>query len=102
MRKYKFALTIALLISGVAGSSVILSSCNKDRDSITVEYADKIKLGKLLFNDKNLSNPTGQSCSSCHSPSTGFSDLNHSVVSEGAVSGLFGNRNAPNIAYGMF
>lgn len=102
MRKNKFPFAIIFLLSGIAGSSFILSSCNKDRDTITVEYIDKIKLGKLLFNDKNLSIPAGQSCSSCHSPATGFSDLNHSIVSEGAVSGLFGNRNAPNIAYGMF
>ena len=33
---------------------------------------------------------------------TGFSDLNHNVVSEGAVNGLFLNRNAPDIAYVMF
>lgn len=102
MRKYKLTVTIALLVTVVISSSIILASCNKERDIISVEYIDKIRLGKLIFNDKNLSNPIGQSCSSCHSPSTGFSDLNHSIVSEGAVSGLAGNRNAPNIAYAMF
>ncbi|MBS1666367.1 MAG: c-type cytochrome [Bacteroidetes bacterium] len=102
MKKNKFAITIVILFVTVFSSSIILSSCNKERDIVSVEYIDKIKLGKLIFNDKNLSNPIGQSCSSCHSPSTGFSDLNHSIVSEGAVAGLFGNRNAPNIAYGMF
>ena len=102
MRKSKLAITIIVLMVAVFSSTIILSSCNKDRNLITVEYIDKIKLGKLIFNDKNLSNPVGQSCSSCHSSSTGFSDINHSVVSEGAVSGLFGNRNAPNIAYSMF
>ncbi len=94
--------SIVLLATLIAGASFILASCSKDRDSITVEYIAKIKLGKLLFNDKNLSSPAGQSCSSCHSPANGFSDPNHMVVAEGAVSGLFGNRNAPNIAYSMF
>jgi len=66
MRKYKFICTIVVLISGVTGASFLLSSCNKDRDLITVEYIDKIKLRKLPFDDKNLSNPVGQSCSSCY------------------------------------
>lgn len=102
MRKNKLVITLALLMTAVVGSTTFLSSCSKERDFVTVEYIDKIKLGKLLFNDKNLSNPIGQSCSSCHSAATGFSDLAHNIVSEGAVNGLFGNRNAPNIAYGMF
>lgn len=83
-------------------SVILLVSCKKDKDIKTVVQNDKIQLGKKLFFDKNLSNPIGQSCSSCHSPETGFSDLNHSLVSEGAVDGLFGNRNAPNVSYAMF
>ncbi len=77
-------------------------ACKKDKDITIVTQNDKIQLGKKLFFDKNLSDPIGQSCSSCHSPETGFSDLNHNIVSEGAVSGLFGNRNAPNISYVMY
>ncbi len=78
------------------------TSCKKDKNVITITPTDKIQLGKKIFFDKGLSNPGGQSCSSCHSSETGFSDLNHSIVSEGAVDGLFGNRNAPNVAYAMF
>lgn len=81
---------------------VVFMSCKKDKNIVIVEQNDKIKLGKKLFFDKGLSNPIGQSCSSCHSPETGFSDLNHNIVSEGAVDGLFGNRNAPNVSYAMF
>jgi cytochrome c peroxidase len=80
-------------------TSVVLMACSKDRDYTTVTYSDEIQLGKMIFMDKNLSNPVGQSCSSCHSAATGFSDLTHSIVSEGAVSGLFGNRNAPSVTY---
>ncbi len=84
----------------------LLNGCLK-QDKITpptpvVTSAQKIALGKALFFDKSLSNPTGQSCSSCHAPGTGFSDPNHNIVSEGAVDGLFGNRNAPPVAYVMY
>ncbi|MBA2610966.1 MAG: c-type cytochrome [Bacteroidetes bacterium] len=68
----------------------------------TVTPTDKIQLGKKIFFDKNLSNPIGQSCSSCHNSETGFSDLNHNMVSEGAVEGLYGYRNAPGVSYAMF
>ncbi|MBI3520674.1 MAG: c-type cytochrome [Bacteroidetes bacterium] len=83
-------------------SLITLLSCKKDKNLVVVEQNDKIKLGKRIFFDKGLSNPIGQSCSSCHSPETGFSDLNHNIISEGAVDGLYGNRNAPNVSYAMF
>ena len=82
--------------------TTVLFSCEDDRDYTSVTPIDKVVLGKSLFFDKNLSNPIGQSCATCHSPQTGFSDLNHSIVSEGAVDGLFGNRNAPIVSYTMF
>jgi cytochrome c peroxidase len=58
----------------------------------------KIAVGKLIFNDKNLSQPSGQSCSSCHAQDSAFADLNQ-MVSPGANPALFGNRNAPSISY---
>ncbi|WP_316633847.1 cytochrome c peroxidase [uncultured Flavobacterium sp.] len=85
----------------ILGTTILLS-CEDNRDYTFVTPIDKVALGKELFFDKNLSNPGGQSCATCHSPQTGFSDLNHSIVSEGAVNGLFGNRNAPNVSYAMF
>jgi cytochrome c peroxidase len=78
------------------------TSCGKDRNLVTIIPSDTAALGRLLFFDPSLSNPVGQSCASCHSPETGFSDPSHRVVSEGAVKGLFSNRNAPSIAYSMF
>ena len=82
-------------------SSLLINSCKKDVVPIATP-AMKLQLGKALFFDKTLSNPSGQSCSSCHSPGTGFSDPNHNMISPGAVDGLFGNRNAPNISYSAF
>lgn len=81
---------------------IVLSSCENERDYTSVTPIDKVALGKKMFFDENLSNPIGQSCASCHNPQTGFSDLNHNIVTAGAVDGLFGSRNAPNIAYSMF
>lgn len=78
----------------------VMSACRKDPKIDTA--AAKVALGRKIFFDKNLSNPIGQSCSSCHAPETAFSDLNHNAVSPGAVDGLFGNRNAPTISYAMY
>ena len=85
--------------------AIFIAACKKEVIEIPhleANTAMKVELGRKLFFDKNLSNPIGQSCSSCHAPETGFSDLNHNAVSPGAVDGLFGNRNAPSIAYSMF
>lgn len=63
----------------------------------------KAKLGMKLFFDSNLSNPPGQSCSSCHSPSTAFSDPDRShPTSKGIIPGRFGNRNSPTAMYTAF
>ncbi len=60
-------------------------------------------LGRLLYFDKGLSNPVGQSCASCHLPQAGYADPDQNLpVSEGAVPGRFGGRNAPTSAYAAF
>ena len=64
-------------------------------------------LGKNLFFDSNLSEPTGQACADCHDPSAAFTDPSPNLnstnpVSEGAVNGRFGNRNAPTAMYASF
>ena len=61
-------------------------------------------LGKNLFFDTNLSTPSGVSCSTCHSPETGFtgpnSDINaHGAVYEGAIDTRFSARAPPSAAY---
>lgn len=61
----------------------------------------KVALGKLLFNDPALSEPAGQSCSSCHNSEAFYSDPGQ-IVSPGATATLFGNRNAPSISYVKF
>lgn len=94
----KKSLVAAVIIAAVA----ILVSCGKEINEINIQPSEKAALGKMIFFDKGLSNPVGQSCASCHSPETGFSDPLHRVVSEGAMKGLFTGRNAPSIGYSMF
>ncbi len=57
-------------------------------------------LGQKIFSDTRLSNPVGQSCTSCHSPSAAFSDPRTSfATSIGSNSNRFGGRNAPTAMY---
>ncbi len=68
-----------------------------------VASTQKQHLGRLLYFDKNLSNPVGQACASCHLPKAGYADPDQDLpVSEGAVTGRFGGRNAPSSAYAAF
>ncbi|MFX6880651.1 cytochrome-c peroxidase, partial [Acinetobacter baumannii] len=63
----------------------------------------KAQLGAALFNDTSLSTPAGQSCQSCHQSGAHFADpRSDSPTSEGAVAGLFGNRQAPTVEYAQF
>jgi cytochrome c peroxidase len=58
-------------------------------------------LGKFIFFDTQLSNPQGVSCATCHHPDAGFSDIRKTSFSVGSTS-VFGNRNAPALAYSAF
>lgn len=67
--------------------------------------SDKEQLGKFMFFDTDLSDPSGLSCAGCHSPETGFTGEssitnNTTVVYPGAVNTRFGNRKPPTAAYG--
>ncbi|HEY3783590.1 MAG TPA: cytochrome c peroxidase [Fimbriimonadaceae bacterium] len=66
-----------------------------------------IQVGKDLFYETDLSNPTGVACATCHDPSAGFSSPNSSAnknlgTMPGAVAGRFGNRKAPTVSYSSF
>lgn len=60
--------------------------------------SDSALVGKLMFFDKNLSEPAGTSCATCHSPMAGFSDPRHTSFSAGSNNEP-GMRNAPSISY---
>jgi len=65
-------------------------------------------LGGLLYRDKSLSSPAGQSCMDCHHPAAGWVDPDNtrdpynSVVSEGVLGNVFGGRNSPTAGYASF
>jgi cytochrome c peroxidase len=70
--------------------------------------AQLVALGGMIFFDRNLSDPPGQSCASCHSPETGFTGPTSAINAAGAVypgaanrpkDPRFGNRKPPTAAY---
>lgn len=65
------------------------------------EAAAEIALGRALFFDGALSEPTGTSCASCHDPAHAFSSGNASSrgVPRGSRPGHFARRNAPSLLY---
>jgi len=75
--------------------------CAFTLQAASVNHELEVSLGKLIFEDKTLSQPVGQSCASCHAPSQGDAQQGM-IVSPGATPTLFGNRNAPSITYSMF
>ncbi|MCW1914762.1 hypothetical protein OJ996_14335 [Luteolibacter sp. GHJ8] len=61
------------------------------------EQATLSLVGKEVFLDSTLSNPSGISCMSCHQPEAAFADPR--AVSPGAVLGRNGRRNATSLMY---
>jgi cytochrome c peroxidase len=62
------------------------------------------KLGRAIFNDKNLSANRTQACADCHDASVGHTGPDSGInltggVMEGAIRGRFGNRKPPSSAY---
>ena len=82
----------------------ILCGCNQTRENSTeVLLTPKEELGKLLFFEKQLSDPAGQDCADCHDPDLAFADRNSGLpVSKGVITGRYGNRNDMPVAYSSF
>lgn len=63
-----------------------------------------VQLGKKLFFDPRFSQPSGQSCASCHNPDSGFATPASNMlngIARGADGKSFTSRNAPSIAYNV-
>lgn len=70
------------------------------KDGTIVDTTALVALGEALYNDTNLSVPSGQSCASCHTPNAGFDDPDSGdATSLGADGTSIGNRNAPTASY---
>jgi len=82
----------------------ITCGCNQTNENTTeLSLTPKEELGKLLFFEKQLSDPAGQDCSDCHDPQLAFADQNTGLpVSKGIIEGRYGNRNDMTIAYASF
>lgn len=100
-QKYVFFMKQQTLLSILlwGGFSFALLSCTHHHSSFR---ARKEALGKLIFHDASLSEPAGQSCATCHTAAKGFADRDSRVVSEGAVCGLYSQRNAMTVCYSMY
>lgn len=62
-------------------------------------------LGREIFFDANLSQPAGQSCSTCHSPTRAFTTPPSGMtagITPGVIAGRFGPRNTPTASYAAF
>lgn len=95
------SLFIVLLVSAVA-ACIAWAGTASANDPMTL--TPKQMLGKMLFFDKDLSEPKGQACAFCHAPGVGFtgaiSVVNATIaVYPGAVPTRFGNRKPPAAAY---
>ncbi len=99
-------LTLAACGGGSGGGETATTSTNTTSStSIAALPGTEEDLGRNLFFDTSLSDPAGQSCASCHDPLSGFADpvvSQNAPVSEGAITGRFGNRNAPTASYAKF
>ncbi|MBP1597805.1 MAG: cytochrome c peroxidase family protein [Acidobacteria bacterium] len=94
-----------LLQIGVLGFvSAVLAGCADNPPPVAgTDLLPKERLGRLLFHDKNLSTPAGQSCADCHAAEAGFGNPNSSLpVSQGVIKDRFGNRNDLPAAYAGF
>ena len=86
-------------VSGLPENQTAASEPNASKPNIEALE----RLGKYVFFD-NISDPDGQSCSSCHAPAAGWTSP-HSLINErsivipGAVSHRTGNRKPPTVAY---
>jgi cytochrome c peroxidase len=95
-------------------SMLCLSFTSNAKEALT----DEQQLGKLLYEDKNLSLNRNRSCASCHSlkpvhqpnafpkPTPSFVDpdniKNGTAVSFGSIPGATGALNAPSVGYAAF
>lgn len=88
-----------ILLNILLLSGIFFTSCHTSQTPL---LSPKELLGKKIFFDESLSTPEGQSCATCHTPEKGFADKYSRHISEGAVPGLFSNRNSMTICYSAF
>ncbi|MEE4236864.1 MAG: cytochrome-c peroxidase [Anderseniella sp.] len=74
-----------------------------EEEALARHMSPKDRLGRMLFNDPQLSEPAGQSCASCHDANFAATDPDQSTpTSQGVNPRLFGSRNTPTATYAAF
>ncbi len=86
-------------LAATATAAVCLQLMAPTGAHANAQLSPQAALGRKVFFDQSLSEPSGQACASCHAPDRAFSDPGPGPTSEGAVAGLFGSRNAPSVMY---
>ncbi len=100
-----FALSLCVgFVSCVAGEAATQTAAPSAfvRSADEKSLADIQLLGKRIFEDKNLSEPRGISCASCHAPQHAFQGNNGSpiaAVAAGSTPDRLGRRKTPTIMY---
>lgn len=94
-------LPLALAACGGGSSSPVEQPATAQTAST---LSSKAELGKMIFNDSNLSEPRGLACVACHQANTGFAGNNGSGigVAQGSKPGAIGLRNTMTNSYAGF
>jgi cytochrome c peroxidase len=81
---------------GVATAAAIRPAPNP-----TAALSNRARLGQMIFNDPNLSEPRGTACVACHQANQGFAGNNGGRfgVAQGSTRGALGLRNAMTNSY---
>ena len=88
------------LIVGAAWLAGVAIPAPADPAAPAVDAQPIVTLGRLLFFDAGLSEPTGQACATCHEPGHAFTDPDAKrPTSKGAHRDRFGSRNTPSAMY---
>lgn len=69
------------------------------RRLVSDQLNPKETLGKLIFFDKNLSEPAGMSCGTCHDPNKAFQNTRDLTLADGNKQFFTGQREIPSISY---
>ncbi|MCA9149434.1 MAG: hypothetical protein KDA92_09055 [Planctomycetales bacterium] len=81
-----------------------MSAASEATNQEAIRHKAVVTLGHALFNDETLSNPTGQSCASCHAQAAGWTFPNSRVNEQsglvpGANTDRLSRRRPPSLGY---
>ncbi|TDX67449.1 cytochrome c peroxidase [Methylosinus sp. sav-2] len=93
------------LLAAALPAASLESTTSDARAADEAHLSQRELLGKRIFEDKNLSEPAGLSCASCHDPAKAFQGNNGSPIAalaRGSRPDALGTRKTPSLAYVSF